>query len=63
MERSTKRRLRVFAAAGASICFAILFVESWMRETNHRTYIGTFIWGVGMFLILFSIVLHIRDKE
>jgi hypothetical protein len=58
-----KRRRLVLAAAGACLCFAVLFIHSWMQERNKGAYFMTYLWGGPFFLSLLVLVFRIRAKE
>lgn len=57
------KRWRWALAALASVCFAVLFVRSWMRESGKGVYLMTVLWAGVFLLSLVSFVLRMRAKE
>lgn len=57
-----KKRLLVVATAIVCLCFAVLFVRSWISESAKGVYLMTVLWGGVLLLSLFSLVYRIRAK-
>ena len=57
------RWLKITGRILASICWGILLVRAWMRESSHGAYFMTPIWAMVFLLSLFSLVYWIRQKQ
>jgi hypothetical protein len=58
-----KRWLKVLGSALTCVCWAILSVRSWTRESAQGTYLMTSLWGIASLLSFFSLIFWIRQKE